>query len=262
MKPKSHHLGSEYAARFADPSVVDAYRHRPPYPEEAIRLLLGLATGRDALLDVGTGRGDLAIPLAPHFARVDAIDPSPGMIRAAREGAGATAAHVGWQEATLADARLAGPYDLATAGESLHWTDWETDLPRIAGALAPGARLAIVTRCYSEPAWASELRDLVVRVSTNREYRPFDLVEELTERGLFVLEGREETPPRPLVNPLAVYVASFHSMSGLSRDRLTAAAAEEFDAAVRAMAARHGAGEEVRLCHWTRVEYGRPTAGG
>ncbi len=42
MLPKPKHLGPEYAAQFADRSVVTAYRHRPPYPAEVFDVLAGL----------------------------------------------------------------------------------------------------------------------------------------------------------------------------------------------------------------------------
>jgi hypothetical protein len=36
MKPKPSHLGLKYAEQFKDSSIVEAYPHRPPHPDEAI----------------------------------------------------------------------------------------------------------------------------------------------------------------------------------------------------------------------------------
>jgi SAM-dependent methyltransferase len=253
MEPQPNHLAPKYGRQFADPSVVHAYRLRPAYPAAAIEALLGLASGRDALLDVGCGRGNLTIPLAPHFGRVDGVDPSPGMLDAARELAGADATNVRWQQCTLSDSRLAGPYDLITAGESLHWTDWEADLSRLAEVLAPGARLAIVTRQYGEMPWTAANLALCRRYSTNRDYRAYDLVEELTSRRLFVVEGRIDTVPEPLTESADHYVEAQHSANGFSFDRMEPEAAAEFDAALRRLVP-----DPLTIPYWVRIEYGRP----
>lgn len=253
MEPQPSHLAPKYAEQFADPSIVHAYRLRPAYPAEAIEALLGLASARDALLDVGCGRGNLTIPLAPHFGRVDAVDPSAGMLDAARALAGESAAHVRWQHCTLTDSRLAGPYDLITAGESLHWTDWAVDFPRLARVLAPGARLAIVSRKYGEMPWTAEYRALCRRYSTNREFRTYDPVEEMRSRSLFELEGRIETAPAPLTESAAHYVEARHSANGFSLDRMDPDLAAEFDAAVLSLVP-----DPVTTPYWVRIEYGRP----
>src|SRR5262249_55186769 len=67
VRPKPDHLGPEYAAQFGDPSVVAAYRHRPPYPAEVFDILVGLIADEPrAVLDVGTGTGEIARGLAPR----------------------------------------------------------------------------------------------------------------------------------------------------------------------------------------------------
>ena len=242
--------------------MVEAYRRRPPYPEEAVEFLVELAGGEgNALLDVGAGRGDLTIPLAPHFARVDAVEPSPGMIREARRIAGDSLPHVRWVQAILEDAALAGPYALVTAGQSLHWTEWGVALPKLAGLLDPGGVLAIVSRRFSKPPWHEELAPLLASESTNREVLPYDLVEELSDRGLFRLLGRRDTPWRPLVQPVDAYVESLHSANGFSRDRMERGAAEAFDRRVRELVAHHAPDGKVRHRYGARIEFGRPLEG-
>jgi len=258
VRAKPSHLGPEYGSQFSDPSVVAAYRLRPPYPDEAISFLLDLAVGRGALLDIGCGRGNLTVPLAASFERVDAVDRSAGMLQEARRQAGE---HVRWIESTLADAELTGPYDLITAGESLHWTDWPVVFPKLAELLAPGARLALVGRTFSSPPWDSELRALIARFSTNREYQPYDLVQELEIREHFTLMGRHETVPRRFVSTLDSYVESFHSANGFSKDRMAPGAAVAFDREVRALVRRYQGDREVEPKLGARVEYGIPRAG-
>ena len=56
-------------------------RYRPAYRESMFAILretFGL-DGRGVLLDLGCGTGSLAIPLAPMFERVLAIDPDDAM---------------------------------------------------------------------------------------------------------------------------------------------------------------------------------------
>lgn len=85
MEPKPRHLQADYAAQFQDTSIVAAYHHRPPYPDEVFDILVGLlpATGR-AVLDAGCGTGDIARPLAPRVERLDAVDWSRPMIERGR----------------------------------------------------------------------------------------------------------------------------------------------------------------------------------
>jgi hypothetical protein len=36
MQPKPEHFGASFAEAFKDQRVVDAYRYRPPYPNEVL----------------------------------------------------------------------------------------------------------------------------------------------------------------------------------------------------------------------------------
>jgi predicted TPR repeat methyltransferase len=80
-RPRPEHLGRAYAERFRDQSVVDAYHFRAPYPEETFDILLSLLTDEPrAVLDVGSGSGDIARRLVDRVERVDAVDFSLPMI--------------------------------------------------------------------------------------------------------------------------------------------------------------------------------------
>lgn len=71
MLPKPKGLGPAYAAQFGDPSVVDAYPTRPPYPPELFTILLGLLGDETPnILDLGCGTGDIARGLAPMSLRL------------------------------------------------------------------------------------------------------------------------------------------------------------------------------------------------
>ena len=80
MLPKPKHLAPEYGAQFQDPAIVAAYHHRPPYPPGSSLSWPVGPRGAGRVLDLGCGTGDVARPLAPLVARVDAVDISPPMI--------------------------------------------------------------------------------------------------------------------------------------------------------------------------------------
>ncbi|MGI8588159.1 MAG: class I SAM-dependent methyltransferase [Chloroflexia bacterium] len=257
--PKPAHLGPEYAAQFQDRSVVAAYRHRPPYPPEAFDILGGLLAGRRrAVLDLGCGTGDIARPLARMVDRVDAVDFSPEMISAGRAAPGGGDPRLRWIVGRAEEVPLQPPYALITAGSSLHWMDWETVLPRCRDALAPGDYLALVSIETLPSPWDAELSATIRRFSTNREYQPYDLVEELARRGLFRQAGEQATAAVPFAQPVADYIEAFHSMNGLSRERMDQAAAGGFDAAVAAAVAPFCPDGLVRLLVAGRVVWGRP----
>ncbi len=76
----------EYAEAFQDQSVVEAYRHRPPYPASTFDILTDLLSSPfTAVLDVGCGCGELARHLVERVERVDAVDFSHPMIEQGKQ---------------------------------------------------------------------------------------------------------------------------------------------------------------------------------
>lgn len=74
-----------FAGTFNDPSVVAAYRHRPPQPPATLAILRRLIVDEPrSVLDAGTGLGDVARELAPDRECTDTVDFSERMIEAAR----------------------------------------------------------------------------------------------------------------------------------------------------------------------------------
>ena len=260
MEPKPVFLGPHVASAFQDSSVIEAYLRRPPYPEALFQKLAELMTGpARAVLDVGTGTGDVARRLAPYVERVDAVDWSAGMIALGKQLPGGDDPRIRWIQGRSEDVALDPPYSLVTAGESLHWMDWDRVLPRIAEALAPGAVLAIVEgRVVMDVPWAAALEDLFPRYSTNRDYRPYDLVVELAGRDLFREAGRRRTAAVAVAQSIDDYVESFHTRNGLSRERMGRAAAGEFDAVLRGLVEPHCGDGAVRGRVATRVVWGTP----
>lgn len=256
-KPK--HLGPEYGAQFGDESVVAAYRYRPPYPPAVFAILADLiGDGPCVILDAGCGSGDLAIPLARIAGRVDAVDPSPAMLAAARTRPGGDDPRLRWIAAPMEEAPLSPPYGLVTAGESLHWMDWPVVLRRFREVLAPRGYVAIVGRIEPSIPWWPELLHLITAYSTNRDFQPYNLVDELERRGLFRMVGAERTEPVPFEQSIDDYVESIHSRNGFSRDRMASEAAGAFDDTVKTLLERHAVDGILRFEVVGSVVWGEP----
>lgn len=225
------------AASFRYPGVAVAYAHRPPYPPEVFDVLAGLAAGGPrAALDLGSGDGALARPLAERFDRVDAVDVSPAMIEAGRARPGGRRANLSWFVEPAEELSLPGPYGLVTAGASLHWMDCDTVVRRVGRVLAPGAVLAVVDQTYHELAWDAPLAQVIARYSRHPDYDPeFSLPDELSRRNLLHLTGVYQTSPVTVVASIRDYVEQFHSTASLARELMSPAEAARFDADVEAV---------------------------
>ncbi len=257
--PKPAHLGPAYAAQFQDRSVVAAYHHRPPYPAAVFDILADLVVDDPrVVLDVGCGTGEIARQLAARVERVDAVDQSPGMMARGRLLPGGDLPTLRWIHASAEDAPLRPPYALVTAGASLHWMEWDVVLPRFRDALAPRAALAIVDQQTLPTPWDADLARLIPRFSTNRDYRPYDLVAELMARRLFRRDGEERTASVPFTQAVDAYVESFHARNGFSRDRMGPQQAAAFDDALRALVSPHADAGKIELGIVGVVTWGQP----
>jgi SAM-dependent methyltransferase len=215
--------------------------------------------GRRVILELGCGTGDVTLGLLGRADRIDAVEPSSAMLSVARGRPGADDAAIRWISSTAETAVFDGPYSLAIAAESLHWMEWGVVLPKVAAALAPGALLAVAERGIFGPLpWDVEMGRLVAKYSTNREYRPYDLVGELTSRALFREVGRQTTLPVAFAQSIEDHVLSLHSRNGFSRDRMGHDSAREFDTRVRRLLERHCPDQTVRLETVASIVWGVP----
>ena len=111
-------------------------RYRPQYPPELIERLVRAAglTRVSRVLDLGSGPGHVAVPLAAHVAEVVAVDPEPEMLAQIREPRVRTVLG----RAEDVDGTW-GRFDLVTAGRAFHWFDREAlfeRLPQVSDRLA------------------------------------------------------------------------------------------------------------------------------
>jgi hypothetical protein len=115
----------------------------------------------------------------------------------------------------------------------LHWMEWDIVLPLFHRLLTPRGYLALVTRETEHNPWDNRLQELINHFSTNQEYLPYDLVEELEQRKLFQSHRVLVTQPIPMKQSGEDYLQSFHSRNGFSRERMGEKAATAFEEVAR-----------------------------
>jgi ubiquinone/menaquinone biosynthesis C-methylase UbiE len=256
------YLTPDNAAHFQHESVVAVYDRRLPYPVEVFDLVLSLVSDEPrCALDLGTGTGDLARPLARHLQRIDAVDMSPAMIARGKALPGGDAPNLRWIEGRAEDVELRPPYALITAGESLHWMDWDVLLPRLKRLLSEHAYLAMVYRRERAVPWQSELDTLISELSTIKNFESYNLVEELERRHLFQAVGRFETDPTTNLQSIDDYIDSFHSRASLSRQAMPPADWQAFDERLRSLVEPWSEEGMLTLQTEALVSWGVPLAG-
>lgn len=259
MESKPEYLGPVHAGRFQEAEVANAYHLRPSYPAETFDILAGLMRGQSrALLDVGAGTGDIARKMAPLVERVDAVDFSQAMMARGRQLPGGDHPHLNWIYGRAEEVPLAPPYGLVTAGQSLHWMDWEIVLPRFREALDREGFLAIVNVEILATPWNGELIKIIRRFSTIPHYKPLDLLKELEERDLYERRGEQRTAPVSFSQSLEDYIESFHARSSLSRGGLGQENAAAFDRAVEHLVAPFTTSGQITLEVTGHVAWGSP----
>lgn len=130
------HLFSGHAATYAV--------YRPKYPAALYDWLAALAPSHEQAWDVGTGNGQVAIGLTPHFSRVMATDPSAEQLANAE-------AHerISYRRATYDSGLSSGSVGLVTVGQALHWFALEEFFAEVRRVLAPGGIFAAFAYVHS-----------------------------------------------------------------------------------------------------------------
>jgi trans-aconitate methyltransferase len=164
-KKQPEFLNERVASAFQERSVVEAYQYRPVYPAETFEVLAGLLPkDNNTVLDVGCGTGLIARNFVALVERVDAVDVSSEMIATGKSLPNGDHPNLHWYSGKAEDTFPNSPYGLITAGQSLHWMQWEVVMPRFAKALVPEGYLAILHPKQESVPWDKELKKLSVRI--------------------------------------------------------------------------------------------------
>ncbi|NUO78462.1 class I SAM-dependent methyltransferase [candidate division KSB1 bacterium] len=129
--------------------ATDYAQYRPNYPEALFAYLATLVPEHKLAWDCGTGNGQAALSLAPHFEKISATDPSAKQIANATPHAKINY-HIAPAERTEIPPHSV---DLITVAQALHWFDFEKFYAEVGRVLKPNGVLAVwcYTLLESEP---------------------------------------------------------------------------------------------------------------
>lgn len=191
-------------ARSFESVAAEYERHRPEYPEAALRWAaeqFGLAPGV-RVLDVGAGTGKLTRGLVALGFEVVAVEPGVPMLAQLRAAVPEAEAIEGPAEAIpLPDASV----QAAFAGQAFHWFDRPRALAELHRVIKPGGGLALLWNWWNErDPLQRELGELI-GYAGHEPYRNEELPAEpwFCEVGRTVVETLEESSPDALVGYLS-----------------------------------------------------------
>lgn len=259
MLSKPKFLGPEYAMAFLEQGVADAYQFRRSYPRETFTILAELIGNEPRIvLDIGCGTGDIARHLVEKADHIDAVDFSWAMIERGKTLPGGDHPKINWILGRVEDLSLHPPYGLITAGQSIHWMDWNIVLPRFATLLSPDGYLALVDLDERHDSWDADIVSLIRRYSTNQDFEAFDMLAAWERHGLWQRFGEQKIAPVPFRQTVEDYIASFHAHSSLSHARMGQERAAAFDAELRELVAPFAQDGYLAFEVAGRIVWGKP----
>src|SRR4051794_13093173 len=131
--------------------AADYREFRPAYPPELFAFLAGVSPRRELAWDCGTGRGQPAVGLAEHFAKVFATDASAQQLANAEPHPGVEYAVAPAEKCPLPD----GSVDLVMVAQALHWFDHDRFYAEARRVCRPAGLLAAT--CYFAPSVAPKI---------------------------------------------------------------------------------------------------------
>ncbi|OON68085.1 class I SAM-dependent methyltransferase [Hymenobacter sp. CRA2] len=123
--------------RFSDHAAQYA-QFRITYPPALYDYLLSITPGREAAWDCGTGNGQVAADLAPHFGHIEATDISRKQLEQAVPQLNIRYTISGAEQTPFAD----NTFDLITVAQALHWFNADAFHREATRVAKPNATLA------------------------------------------------------------------------------------------------------------------------
>ncbi len=129
--------------------AADYAKYRPHYPAALFAYLASIAPARKIAWDCGTGSGQAALGLAPHFELVIATDPSEKQIRNATPHEKIKYVVAPAEQTDIAPQSV----DLITVAQALHWFDHEKFYTEVRHVAQPRGIIAVsmYNLLYSDP---------------------------------------------------------------------------------------------------------------
>ncbi|MFQ3232027.1 class I SAM-dependent methyltransferase [Reinekea sp.] len=240
---KPDHLSKEIGDQFGDSSIVDHYGYRPNYTAEVIDYLSHcLKIHAMSVLDIGSGTGEISIPLSKQGHCVVGVDPSKAMVKAAV----AKGSKVSFVNAYIEQFESDVTFDLIVAANSIHWADWDKTFPLLKGLSKPQTKMAIVTGGdLIVDTINSEVIQLIQAYSTTKNFKPYSVVTILEDAGHIKNTVTQTMPIVEVTQKTTEYIASYHARNGFSVERMGEKLAKEFDNKLESLLQANGFPETV-----------------
>lgn len=206
-------------ARSFETVAAEYERHRPEYPEAALRWAaeqLGLEPGA-RVLDVGAGTGKLTRGLAVLGLDIVAVEPGAPMLEQLRAAVPAAETHLGSAESIP----LSGEsVDAVFVGQAYHWFDRDRALPELHRVLRAGGSLALLWNWWNERDPLQQELGPIIGYAGHRPYTEEGLpgAPWFRELGRTVVDSAEDSSPRGLVAHFAT-TSMFLTMDPTERER-------------------------------------------
>ncbi|KAA3627449.1 MAG: class I SAM-dependent methyltransferase [Bacteroidetes bacterium] len=114
-------------------------KFRPDYPDELIEFILEHTEGRSQAWDCGTGNGQFAKKLSPHFKRIFGTDISDRQLNNAEKRSNI----IYQKERAESSSFQENQFDLITVAQAIHWFDFKAFYAEVRRTLKPGGTFCV-----------------------------------------------------------------------------------------------------------------------
>ncbi len=230
---KPDHLSREHGDQFSDKSIVEHYSFRPAYTNDVIEFLSScLNIPVMSVLDVGSGTGEISIPLSEKGHYVVGVDPSFEMTQVAND----KNSNVLFVHSYIEDFISDSGFDLIVAANSIHWVDWTLAFPKFKSLAYKHTKIAIITGGDLVIAGLeSDILDIIKKYSTTDNFKPYNVISMLENQRFIKNTNAYSFPVATVTQPISEYIASFHARNGFSIERMGVEKALRFDRELEAI---------------------------